>query len=119
MTVNTAAPRAGVPSEWMKDFCASYGPDMIAMAKLFLYAGLVMGIVFAAAQAYKLYREAEAMKAPRGEKGDVPAPGAGENVKALVAVLSAASAWLALAIVGIILLWLAGTAVPTFCIPQT
>ena len=107
-------------TNWIADFCNSYAPKALSLAELFIYLGLVMGVIMAAAEAYKLYREARAVK-PAGAVLAAVAraqnPAIGEVMKGLVGVLTGAKAWLALVIVGVVLFWLAGNAAPIFCTP--
>jgi hypothetical protein len=105
---------------WVLNFCNDYATKALWLAELFIYLGLVMGVLMAAAEVYKLYREALAVK-PAGAalSGMARAanPAIGEVIKGLVGVLTGAKAWLALVIVGLILLWLAGNMAPAFCTP--
>jgi hypothetical protein len=75
----------------------------------------------AAAEAYKLYREARAIRVEPVGDGPVvrvaAGPAAGEIIKSLVGLLTGVKAWLALVIIGVVLLWLAGNGVPDFCAP--
>lgn len=104
---------------WIAGFCNDYAPLALALAKLFIYLGLVMGVAMAAAEVYKLYREARAIgPAPLDGAELAPANAAvGDIVKNLVGLLTGAKAWLALVILGILLYWLAGNATPDTCEP--
>jgi hypothetical protein len=105
---------------WILGFCNAYAPLALSLAKLFVYAGLTMGVILAAAEAYKLYREARAITpAGASPRADAVAanPAVSEIIKGLVGLLTGAKAWLALVILGILLLWLAGNAAPHFCTP--
>lgn len=105
---------------WIAQFCNDYGPLMVWLAKLFIYVGLIAGAFMAAAEVYKLYREARAIKPP-GDADDARVAAAaapvGEIIKSLVGLLTGAKAWLALTILGVLLLWLAGNAIPEICTP--
>jgi hypothetical protein len=101
---------------WMSGFCSSYAPLALSLAKLFIYVGLVMGVMMAAAEAYKEFREAKAAGANGGVR-NVVNPAVGDVIKALVGLLTGAKAWLALVILGVVLLWLAGQVTPSYCVP--
>lgn len=108
-------------TSWIFAFCNSYAPLALSLAKLFIYFGLVMGVIMAAAEAYKLYREALAIKAADpAAAGAIRAanPAVAEVIKGLAGVLTGAKAWLALVILGVVLFWLAGNATPNFCTPE-
>lgn len=105
---------------WILEFCNDYAPLVLSLAKLFIYIGLVLGVIMAVAEAYKVYREAKAIQSATDAaavRSLAAGPAAGEIVKALVGLLTGAKAWLALAILGIVLLWLAGSGVPDYCTP--
>ena len=106
---------------WIAQFCNGYAPLMVSLAKLFIYVGLVAGVIMAAAEVYKLYREARAIRPPVDgdqSKETLGTPAAGEVIKNLVGLLTGAKAWLALVILGVLLLWLAGNSIPEICKPQ-
>jgi hypothetical protein len=101
---------------WIVGFCNGYASKALWLAELFIYLGLVMGLIMAAAEAYKLFREAAAVKSAGAPAAAAESTSAvGEVIKSLAGILTNAKAWLALVIVGVILLWLAGNSVPSFC----
>lgn len=104
---------------WIQGFCTDYSPLALSLAKLFIYFGLVLGIVMAAVEAYELYRKARAIRPLAGVEPDpavrTPAPAVGEVIKGLVSALTGAKAWLALVVVGVVLYWLAGNSAPEYC----
>lgn len=105
-------------TSWVVSFCNSYAPLALWLAELFICFGLAMGIVMAAAEAYKLYRDARAIVPPDARAAAAPAaatPAIGEVIKSLVGLLTGAKAWLAIVILGVIPLWLAGTTAPAYC----
>ena len=108
-------------TSWIIEFCNDYAPLALFLAQLFIYLGLVMGLIMAAAEAYKVYREAKAIRsaddAVTTARAIAAGPAAGEIIKALVGLLTGAKAWLALVILGIVLLWLAGSGAPDYCRP--
>ncbi|HEX8193585.1 MAG TPA: hypothetical protein VF552_11875 [Allosphingosinicella sp.] len=104
---------------WIVGFCNDYARKALGFAELFIYLGLLMGVAIALFEAYKTYREAKAVAASGGadavRANMAPAAAVSEVLKALIAIVTAAKAWLAMVIIGIVLFWLAGNATPVFC----
>jgi hypothetical protein len=99
---------------WLTDFCADYAPTMLSLAQLFIWTGLLFALVSAMAEALLTIRQSKGGITPAGEPPSGPAVILAA-LKDLLLALAGVKAWLALVILGVLLLWMAGNAVPNFC----
>lgn len=103
--------------EWMVTVCKRAGPDVLELAEWFLYAGLAFGIATAIAEAITALRGA-ARPAPAADRSALS--GVQAIIAALTSLLQAlkdARAWLALVVVGLLLLVI-GASAPDLCVPE-
>lgn len=111
MSQNPPAP------EWIVSICRDFAPNALELAECFLYAGLVLGIITAIAEAAAAF-QVSSRSGLRDER--VTPTGLQAVVAALTSLLTAlkdAKAWLALVITGLLLLWIAASA-PDLCLPD-
>lgn len=121
-TVNAATdPAANATAEVVSHsgltFCREYvelAGDLAGLAKIFLIAALVLGIAYGFVEVLKRYQETPAVRA-----GVAPNTTAikeiAEAIKGLVEALAKAPVWLALFGVGLMIFWVAGSAIPAMC----
>jgi len=102
------------PQPWVADFCAAYGPTILSLAKLFIWGGLIFALIAALAEATASFK-ASGQSSARAEAAGLPA--IVEALKGLLQALAGAKVWLAMTIVGVLLLWMAGHSVPAVCVP--
>ena len=103
--------------EWVADFCKDYGEAMLFAGQLFLYVGLALAVAVAAIEIYVAFKSAHAQPEPEEPSTKAVAlslPAVIEALKSLLTALSSARIWLALTILGLLLLWMAATA-PRLC----
>lgn len=105
--------------EWVAGFCHDYGAAMLFAGQVFLYAALGLAIAIAAIEIYVAFKSATRPPAAKGDgnknlRAVTPFPAVIEALKSLLTALSSAKIWLALAILGLLLLWMAATA-PRLC----
>lgn len=106
--------RAAAP-EWLTDFCGDYASTMLGLGWWFLVAALVVGAAGAAVLVYRT-----AVPPVTGGGGDEAGGAAGlqafaDALKGLIEAFSKAPTWLAMLGGGVLLLWMAGNAVPQQC----
>lgn len=105
--------------QWVATFCKDYGEAMLLAGQVFLYVGLVLGIAVAAIEVYVALKAANRPAAGGGDtqgkaRSLTSLPQVIEALKSLLTALSSARIWLALTILGLLLLWMAATA-PRLC----
>jgi hypothetical protein len=99
---------------WTLPFCEAYGPSILTLAKTFLWAGLLFALVAAVAEAVAAFKAGgQSQLTTRDAAPGVPA--IVDALKGLLEALKGANVWLALVVLGLLLMWMAGNAVPTFC----
>lgn len=110
--------RTTPPPAWANDFCRDYAPFLFSAGKWTLIAGILLGIALGIATIILLLRKKE------GAADGIKAMNAAtpvamlDAVKGFLQALSSAPTWLALFGGGVLLLWLAGNAIPEICKPQ-
>ncbi len=119
--LNTSDGNVAEAAEWLIDYCGVYANVVLIGAALFLVGGFVFVVIAARFEADKAKAEArkaeaEARKA-EGQGGAelFPITVAVTAAKGFADALGTAKAWLAMVIIGLILLWLAGSA-PLMCV---
>ncbi len=113
--INTTPDAAARARHWSAEFCADYAPAAFDLAWWFLVVALVAGVIGALLEAWARFRAPPAVAA--GEAGGAAAlPAMVTAIKGLIDGFSKAPAWLALLGSGLFLFWLAGNAVPAFCL---
>ena len=116
MTTPTTLITPALP-DWMVTVCRKAGPDVLELAEWVLYAGVAFGIATALAEAIAAFR-GRAAQAPVVNRAALA------GVQAIIAALTSllqqlkdAKAWLALVIVGLVLLVI-GASAPGLCVPE-
>lgn len=120
---NNVIASAVAAQDWQASFCDRYALLLLAYGRWFLLAALLIG---AAGAAVVVFRTLYPPKPDAGGKsGDDEAGGATalqtiiDAVKGLVDAFAKAPTWLAMFGGGVLLLWMAGDAVPSYCLaPQ-
>lgn len=102
------------PQPWVEPFCGDYAPAMLTLAQYFLWLGLIFAAVAAIAELVAAFRPAGQAHVQQQQAGGGLAPII-DALKGLLQALASAKPWLVLMILGILLLWMAGNAVPSFC----
>ena len=105
--------------EWVRDFCSEYTPFLFDAGWWMIVLAIVLGVALAAAAV-----AAEWRKGTQPTTEAVPAGGGSgaatailEAAKGFIQALASAPTWLALFGGGVLLLWLAGNAIPDLCDP--
>lgn len=102
---------------WQLEFCANYAPLLLSLGKWFVVAALIIGALLGAVRIINAYRQRE-----NDPDEDVWArtPTPWQTIIAAIAglvdSLTKAPTWLAMFGGGLLLLWMAGNAVPQFCL---
>jgi hypothetical protein len=106
-----------IAGSWVADFCRDYGEAMLFAGQVFLYVGLLLAVAVAAIEIYVAFKSAKDSPGQQDKmaQGLTPLPSIIEALKSLLTALSSAKIWLALTIVGLLLLWMAATA-PRLCV---
>lgn len=102
------------PPEWVASFCEEYVWFLFDTGRWTVRAGIVLGILLAVSVIVAAFR-----KPPPGADGvraTVAMPTL-DAIKGFLQALTSAPTWLALFGGGILLLWLAGAAMPDICKP--
>ena len=105
------------PPEWVVDFCKDYSQFLFGAGKWTLIAGIILGIALAIATVVLLLRKKDGAAENVRAANAVGATAVLDAVKGFLQALSSAPTWLALFGGGVLLLWMAGTAVPEICKP--
>lgn len=128
--LNTSDGNVAEAGAWLIDYCGLYSNVVLAGAALFLVGGFVFVAIAARHEAEKAKAEAEKAKAearkaeaearraegtPDGAQEFFPVTVAVAAAKGFAEALGTAKAWLAMVIIGLLLLWLAGSA-PQMCV---
>lgn len=110
---NLAASELARADHWSTAFCKDYAPTALNLALLFLIVAGVAAVVVIVIEAVRLRAKPKADESGGG-------PGAAASaIAGLIEGLAKAPAWLALLGSGLFLFWMAGNAVPNFCLlPQ-
>ena len=100
--------------DWLIEFCSDYTPFLFSAGKWTIIAGILLGIAVAAAKVILAFRQ------PAGGNPALEAaasPALLDAIKGFIQALTSAPTWLALFGGGLLLLWMAGNAVPEICNP--
>ena len=106
---------------WVAGFCKDYGDATLLAGQIFLYVGLALAVAVAAIEVYVAFKTASRPTGggagqPERARALTSFPAVIEALKSLLTALSSAKIWLALTILGVLLLWMAATA-PRLCVP--
>jgi len=118
--IKAASPPADTArTEWMTGFCGDYGPAMFTLGWWFVVAAFIGGALLALVQVYR----AATAGAPTGQGneggGGLGLPALAGALKELIEIFTKAPTWLALFGAGVLLLWMAGNAVPDQCLDSS
>lgn len=121
--LNTSEGNLAEAGAWLIDYCGVYSNVVLAGAALFLVGGFVFVVIAARHEAEKAKAEADKAKAEariaeekaKGSQEFFPITVAVAAAKGFAEALGTAKAWLAMVIIGLVLLWLAGNA-PLMCV---
>lgn len=111
--MNSSSLAAEQKPAWMLQFCGEYTPFLFSAGKWMIVAGIVLGIVLALANVYIALRPPAGGSANR--EGVVPPTAVLDAIRAFIQALTSAPTWFALFGGGVLLLWMAGNAVPEIC----
>lgn len=110
--MNNSVTAAANLSDWQVEFCDRYALLMLAYGRWFLLGALIIG---AASALVALYLSIKSPPVTGGEGGGSAFSGAIDAIKGLVESFSKAPIWLAMLGSALLLLWMAGNSVPSYC----
>ena len=111
--MNASSTAVAQKPAWIVQFCAEYTPFLFSAGKWMIVAGIVLGIVLAVANVYIALRPPAAGRDNR--EGVVPPTAVLDAIRGFIQALTSAPTWFALFGGGVLLLWMAGNAVPDIC----